>query len=127
MGARGDDTAVLLKTRVHHSLVNGCSRYAEYPRGAEATILHPRNTAYRYPSMLRGSDSVFANRFATRLPIDNDPALHIRFFHGLNLWDAEHIMGPLADAHRQGESELSQEHRDLLARILPLYGYRLPV
>jgi hypothetical protein len=127
MGARGDDTAVLLKTRVHHSLVNGCSRYAEYPRGAEATILHPRNTAYRYPSMLRGSDSVFANRFATRLPIDNDPALHIRFFHGLNLWDAEHIMGPLADADRQGESELSQEHRDLLARILPLYGYRLPV
>src|SRR5436305_1073460 len=29
MQARGEDTAVLLRTRIHHSLVNGCSRYAE--------------------------------------------------------------------------------------------------
>jgi hypothetical protein len=126
MRSRGEDTAVLLRTRIHHSLVNGCSRYAEYPRGAEASILHPRKVPYRYPGMLRGSDSVFVKRFAVRMPIDNDPALHIRFFHGLNLWDAAHIMGPLADAEWPIQSELNREHRELLAQVLPLYGSRLP-
>jgi hypothetical protein len=126
MRARGPDTAVLLKTRIHHSLVNGCSLYAKYPRGAEATILHPRNVAFRYPSLLRGSDTVFVQRFAVRLPIENDPAMHIRFFHGMNLWDAGHIMGHLADSGIQGKSEISKEHRALLAQVLPLYGKRLP-
>jgi hypothetical protein len=126
MRARGPDTAVLLKTRIHHSLVNGCSLYAEYPAGAEATILHPRNVAFRYPSLLRGSDTVFAQRFAVRLPIENDPAMHIRFFHGMNLWDAGHIMGHLADSGIHGKSEISNEHRALLAQVLPLYGKRLP-
>ncbi len=126
MRARGPNTAVLLKTRIHHSLVNGCSLYAEYPRGAEATILHPRNVPFRYPSLLRGSDSIFAQRFAVRLPIENDPAMHIRFFHGMNLWDAGHIMGHLADSGIHGKSEISSEHRALLERVLPLYGKRLP-
>ncbi|MGA7411470.1 MAG: glycosyltransferase family A protein, partial [Bryobacteraceae bacterium] len=126
MQARGEDTAVLLRTRIHHSLMNGCSRYAEYPRGAEASILHPRKVPYRYPGMLRGSDSVFAKRFAVRLPIDNDPAMHIRFFHGLNLWDEAHIMGPLANVEVPTQSDLSSEHRELLAQVLPLYGSRLP-
>lgn len=125
MRARQPDTAVLLKNRIHHSLVNGCSRYAEYPKGAEATILHPRHVACRYPSLLRGSDTVFAQQFAVRLPIENDPAMHIRFFHGMNLWDAGHIMGHLADSAIQGKSEISEEHRVLLAQVLPLYGKRL--
>jgi hypothetical protein len=127
MRARGPNVAVLLKTRIHHSLVNGCSIYAEYPRGAEATILHPRNVPFRYPSLLRGSDSIFAQRFAVRLAIENDPAMHIRFFHGMNLWDADHIMGHLADCGIHGESEISSEHHALLARVLPLYGKCLPV
>ena len=126
MKARHEDAAVLLKNRIHHSLVNGCSRYAEYPKGAEATILHPRKMAYRYPSLLRGSDTVFVRQFAGRLAIENDPAMHIRFFHGMNLWDAGHIMGHLSDASIQGVSELSDEHRALLTQVLPLYGKRLP-
>ena len=121
-----EDAAVLLKNRIHHSLVNGCSRYAEYPKGAEATILHPRRMTYRYPSLLRGSDSVFVRQFTSRLAIENDPAMHIRFFHGMNLWDAGHIMGHLGDAGIQGVSELSDEHRALLTQVLPLYGKRLP-
>jgi hypothetical protein len=125
MQARSRDTAVLLKRRIHHSLVNGCSRYAEYPRGAEATILHPKKVPYRYPSMLRGSDSVFAKKFAVRLAVDNDAALHIRFFHGLNLWDAPHIMGSVADERLPSQAKLTNEHRALLAQVLPLYGSRL--
>lgn len=125
MEAQGEDTAVLLRRRIHHSLVNGCSRYAEYPRGAEATILHPRRVPFRYPSLLRGSDTVFAQQFPVRLPIENDPAMHIRFFHGLNLWDAGHIMAHLADPNLQGQSEISDEHRALLTHVLPLYGKRL--
>jgi hypothetical protein len=127
MQARAEDTAVLLRTRIHHNLITGCSRYAEYPKGAEATILHPRQAPHRYPSLLRGSDSVFAQQFRVRLPIDNDPALHIRFFHGRNLWDAEHIMGPLAGTATPGESELNDEHKALLARVLPLYGRSLSI
>jgi Glycosyl transferase family 2 len=125
MRARARDTAVLLRRRIHHSLVHGSSRYAEYPKGAEATILHPRRVPFRYPSLVRGSDTVFAQQFPIRLPIENDPAMHIRFFHGLNLWDAEHIMGHLAEEGMQGKSELREEHRTLLAQILPLYGRRL--
>ncbi|MGC1563553.1 MAG: glycosyltransferase family A protein [Bradyrhizobium sp.] len=125
MQARAEDTAVLLRTRIHHDLISGRSRYAEYPKGAEATILHPRRVPYRYPSLLRGSDSVFAQQFRVRLPIENDPALHIRFFHGRNLWDAAHIMGPVAGSATPAESELNDEHRALLARVLPLYGRSL--
>lgn len=125
MQARAEDTAVLLRTRIHHDLISGYSRYAEYPKGAEATILHPRRVPYRYPSLLRGSDSVFAQQFRVRLRIENDPALHIRFFHGRNLWDAAHIMGPLAGSATRAESELNDEHRALLARVLPLYGRSL--
>lgn len=119
MRARREDAAVLLKTRIHHSLVNGRSRYAEYPNGAEATILHPRKVDFRYPSLLRGSDTVFAQQFAVRLPIENDPALHIRLFHGKNLWDEGHIMGTANDA------SLRDEHIALLRAVLPLYSKRL--
>jgi glycosyltransferase involved in cell wall biosynthesis len=127
MSARQPDAAILLKKRIHHSLVNGCSRYATYERGAEATILHPRNVAFRYPSLLRGSDSVFAGRFAERIAVENDPALHIRFYHGKNLWDADHIMAHLAAEDIQGKIEISEEHRELLSQVLPLYGQRVTV
>jgi len=120
MNARQSGSAVLLLNRLHYSFQNNCAFYRNIPHGAAATILHPRTESFRYPSLIRGSDAKFAKNFR-RILIDNDPALYIRFFHGLNLWDAKHIMGSLAAPGVQDKFEISPEHQRLLQEVLLLY------
>jgi|GEM_PF-996127 len=122
MNARRDGAAVLLKNRIHHNFQNGSAGYDRADDGAPATILHPRDVPFRYPSLTRGSDSVFAQHFKTRVAVENDAALYLRFFHGLNLWGARHIMGAaLADPAVKNQLEISPQHRRLLARVLRTY------
>jgi len=121
MAAQKNNAAVLLKNRIHYSLKNHCANYSKIEKGAAATILHPKKIDFHYPSLIRGSDSVFASCFDQQIAIENDPSLYVRFFHGLNLWDAKHIMGPLAHRSSKNELRVDSKHRQLLARILPLY------
>ena len=122
MSAQKDDAGVFLKNRIHYSFQNRCAMYNISPMGADATILHPKSVAFRYPSLIRNSDSHFAKDFKKRIAIDNDPSLYIRFFHGLNLWDHEHVMRHLAGQNLRNAMEVNPEHERLLKRrILPLY------
>lgn len=122
MAAQKDDAAVLLQNRIAFSFENGCGLYLSSPKGSEATILHPRNVDFRYPSLLRRSDTVFARSFKNRIVVKNDPGLYIRFHHGLNLWDANHIMLHLAKPDLKHKLELEENHVNLLRQILPSYS-----
>ncbi len=127
MSVQEEDAAVFLRNRIHHSFLNGCAQVVDSPGGAHATILHPRAVKFRYPSMVRGSDTAFALNFRKRTIIDNDPSLQIRFYHGLNLWDERHVMGSLAGGKLRNELRLSKGHRRLLRQVLALYiGWRPP-
>ena len=121
MTAQLDGSAVFLKHRINYSFKNGCALYDVAAKGAEATILHPKNVEFRYPSLLRGSDTTFANSFKKRIALDNDPALYIRFYHGLNLWDDGHIMRHLAGSQFKNEFQINPDHKRLLNKILPSY------
>jgi hypothetical protein len=121
MKAQEEDAAVFLANRVHYSFQNRCACCVRTPDGAPATILHPRAVKHPYPRMVRGSDSVFAQQFEKRAVIDNDPALQVRFHHGLNLWDAGHIMGSLADPSLRNRLRISNRHKTLLAQVVALY------
>lgn len=121
MSAQEGDAVVLLKNRIAYSFENGCALYLSIPTGSDATILHPRNMNYRYPSLLRKSDSVFSACFPKRIAMDNDPALFFRFYHGLNLWNADHIMLHLADSKIKNKLEISAEHQRLLKKVLSQY------
>jgi len=121
MSAQKEDAAVLLMNRIHYSFENGCSRYASATTGWEATVLHPRDVPFRYPSLLRGSDSMFVNQFKQRIVVDDDPAMYIRFYHGLNLWDAKHIMKDLANPDLKNELKIKAKHQRLLECVLALY------
>jgi glycosyltransferase involved in cell wall biosynthesis len=114
LAAQQGDSAVLLKRRLHYSFENGCARYSVRPKGAEATVLHPRDTKFRYPSLVRRSDSVFVRYFDRRIALDNNPCLYIRFYHGLNLWDARHIMRDLADPNLRNVLRIRANHRRFL-------------
>ena len=121
LAALRGDAAVVLKRQIRFSLVNRCGFCETVPRGIPGTIMHPRSTAIRYRSMLRGSDSVFLAQFKHRIVVDNDPALYIRFYHGLNLWDAGHIMQRYAGLDVQDVLALDESQKLKLAEILPIY------
>lgn len=121
MKARKGNAAVLLKNRIHYSFENGAACYNSAPMGAHSTILHPRAVKFRYPSLVRGSDSIFSQCFKKHMVIDNDPALYFRFYHGLNLWNADHIMGKMAKADMTNRLQINQEHQRQLVDVLSLY------
>ena len=124
MSAQTGDAAVFLRKRIHYSLLNQAACYVDFPHGALATILHPRNVECRYPSLIRNSDTEFANQFKRRIAIDNDAELYVRFYHGQNLWPAGHIMGRLANQPNQ--LLIRGKHKKLLQEILPLYKQWTP-
>lgn len=113
--------AVFLKNRIHYSFINGCAYYVTAVNGIDATILHPKNCKNRYPSLARKSDTLFANQFEKRIIIDNNPLVYVRFHHGLNLWDARHIMGRFADPTFKNQIELNPDHTRELREVLAKY------
>lgn len=117
-----DGASVLLLKQIRYNMINNCAFYETVPNGIPGTVLHPRKITYRYPSLTRGSDTEFIRNFKYRIVIQNDPSLYIRFYHGLNLWDAEHIMQHLANPGIQNKIELSKEHTQKVAAVLIGYS-----
>lgn len=121
MSAHEGDAAVFLKNQIRLNLLNGCALYASRHTGMEATMLHPRAVSFRYPSLVRGSDTVFKFKFQHRIVLDNDPLLYVRIYHGTNLWSAQHIMYHLADSNLSSQLELAMEHHEPIRDIVRRY------
>jgi glycosyltransferase involved in cell wall biosynthesis len=119
MSVQAGNAAVALKTQIRLNLLNSCALYQSCDGGFSGTLLHPRDVPFRYPSQVRGSDTVFLNFFKGNLTIlNNEPLLYIRIFHGLNLWDGRHIMHRFANPEIQGQFELKEEHTAAIRQIM---------
>jgi glycosyltransferase involved in cell wall biosynthesis len=122
LAAQSGDGAVVLANQIRVNLLNGCAVYERSARGLSGTILHPRNVPFRYRRWIRGSDMAFMNSFPNVNVLENEPSLYVRFYHGLNLWDAEHIMGRMADPSMQDKLKLEPRHKNLVRGLLREYG-----
>jgi hypothetical protein len=118
MAARRPGAAVVLQNQIRYNLLNRSGFYETVPSGIPGTILHPRHVDFEYRSLRRGSDTFFLNAFRQIVVLDNDPSLYLRFYHGLNLWDAAHVMRHLADRSRQDVLEVSRPDRHVINRVL---------
>jgi hypothetical protein len=119
MGAQKGDAAVFLMNRIHYSFPTQCACYVHIPTGGWGTILHPRDVPYRYRSVVRRSDTLFARNFWRKVAVDNEPGLYIRFYHGLNLWGEAHVMGELTNL--KGKLEVRKKDQKLLFDVLKAY------
>src|SRR4029453_1884097 len=61
--------------------------------GFPGTLLFPRLTTHRYPSLGRGEDGEFAQNFHCQRPLVNSPLDYIRFYHGDNTCPESHYEG----------------------------------
>lgn len=63
--------------------------------GVPPTILHRRDDSIRFPELRRTSDTTFKHAWMERryhiMPMA-DAHLHLRYFHGENLWEQEHFI-----------------------------------
>jgi glycosyltransferase involved in cell wall biosynthesis len=131
VSAQRGNAAVVLKNQIRYSLLNGCAFYRHQRHGIPGTILHSRETSSRYPSLVRGSDTNFMNSFRDVKILENPPCLYVRIYHGLNLWNAKHVMRHLAKSKYQDRLELTYPDRVLLRRLGETFSdvyqrFRLP-
>lgn len=109
--------ASLLKRQIRYSFMNDCAFCETVDDGIAGTILH-RKTSSRYLELHRSSDDAFKSNFPFRAVVDNSGAEYIRFFHGLNLWPAEHIMRDLSARDTRGQRKLTPSQNDHLNYVL---------
>ena len=65
------------------------------PHGVPPTIMHRRDEEIRYPELRRTSDTAYTTRWRERRYVQLPRALsylHLRYFHGGNLWEQEHFL-----------------------------------
>ncbi|MDA1027766.1 MAG: glycosyltransferase family 2 protein [Bacteroidetes bacterium] len=63
--------------------------------GVPPTVMHKRDDSVRFPELRRTSDTHYKNVWRSRkyliLPM-SDAHLHLRYFHGKNLWERDHFL-----------------------------------
>lgn len=100
--------AVVLRQQVRYSFPSNTARQFawRYPscRGIPGTVLHPRCAELSYPALARHEDTRFLQEHfpgSRTVVLENDefPQLYLRFYHGNNTWDEQHIMGQLPPGH----------------------------
>lgn len=125
MRHRSKAEVVLLSCQIRASLERGSAYYRSVEGGQHMAFLHRREIPYRYPSFERREDTVFLNQFNSRYVIQNEPGslpgpeLYIRFFHGENVWDEQHIMEHLAG--RDEVLEVEDKDINLLTAVINDY------
>ena len=65
------------------------------PNGVPPTIMHRRDAEIRYPELRRTSDTTYTTQWRERRFYRFPRAysyLHLRYFHGGNLWEQEHFL-----------------------------------
>jgi glycosyltransferase involved in cell wall biosynthesis len=88
----GHDAACVLGSQIRCSLVKQYAFVRRREEGIEGTILHPRSTSIRYPSLAKREDTAFYRAFPEKVIIFDRPELYVRFYHGNNTWDEKHLM-----------------------------------
>lgn len=115
------DWALTLRRQVRFSLTNNSAMvyYGDAKYGVFGTVLHGPTTL-RYECVGKHEDSRFLKTFSTVHTLETVPELYVRFEHGNNTWNRQHIMTshanktdkwslPLATAHYV--SVVVQEYR----------------
>lgn len=113
---------VLMRRQLRHDLEANTSFIKQATDGHCGQVLYAAGTRYRYPSLDRHEDSVFAEQFGVRrILLVNDPAIYVRIFHGHNTWHRQHVMGVLSA--KTNVHVISKAQMALVARVRRLYGY----
>lgn len=89
----------------------GCGRESRVG-GFAGTMLFPARYAGTFPDLGKHEDTEFLLplKAAKKLTvIDNDPCLYVRFYHGHNTWEREHVM-----RRRSGSLPLTPEQQQYL-------------
>jgi len=118
LAAQKGGAAVVLKNQIRCNLLTGSALCGREEGGHHGSILHPCYVPFRYPSLVRNSDTEFMKSFKQVIVLDNDPTIYVRFFHGMNLWDSKHIMRHLANPDIRDQIELPPGQARLLRGIL---------
>lgn len=85
---------------------NGCGRESR-AGGFAGTMLWPATYTGKFPDLGRHEDTEFLLPLKAEgklKVLDNDPCLYVRFYHGHNTWEREHVM-----RRRSGSRDLSPE------------------
>ncbi len=71
--------------------------------GVPPTIMHIRDDEVRFPELRRTSDTTYKNVWRSRnyhiMPME-DAHLHLRYFHGENLWEQDHFLRRMRNTPR---------------------------
>lgn len=100
MAVRREGHCVLLRRQIRYSSFRNTAYVCDCEPGHAGTILHPAQVEHPYPEQPLSEDAVFwvDNWGDNRIVLDNNsgrypgPALYLRFFHGNNSWDEQHVM-----------------------------------
>lgn len=126
MVAASGRNAVLLRCQVRYSFLSDSAyvmrwSYKSCP-GIPGTILHPNCGALFYPRESRAEDEIFiAEHFPSDVIVINNEShasVYLRFFHGNNTWDENHVMGNITPGTRL----LSSEDNDYLEQVIREYS-----
>lgn len=86
-----------LTQQIRYSFADNAGYVKACPVGHAGTIMHRKAVDIRYNSERRSEDATFWKRFweppFNCKTLVNDPGIYLRFYHGANTWDRQHIMG----------------------------------
>lgn len=139
MAMAEEDALCTFLWQVRCNLYDGTAFYDRFPGGQHMSILFSRSIRHRYPKLEIREDTAFKEKFRRTNVIDNgvdnvaaDPFQYVRFYHGRNIWDADHIMrGSLVNYPAEpGQVNLVDWHATLMSEIMDDYrrqpGFALP-
>lgn len=112
--------------QVRANLDTGEAFFDLMPGGQHMSILFHRSVRHRYLQLNAAEDTKFKENFSEVVAIDNhplnlrcDPFQYVRFYHGNNIWDIDHIMG--GSQRSDAKTKLADFQVEKLAKITSLY------
>ncbi len=124
MRAASPTTAVTLMDQVRYSFNRNCAfAYRRvHHQGICGTVLHAKLPELAYEPIGKHEDCRFLDtHFKGRVTVlDNHglPQLYIRFFHGANTWDEDHVMCKHVRDRDKDQWYLSEEQKTYLKEVL---------
>ena len=130
MAVRREGACVMLRHQIRYNTMTNTAGNIECIVGHAGTIIHPKEVKFRYLEQGKSEDAVFwvDNWGDNRVVLNNDPtwypgpALYLRFYHGSNTWDEEHVMRELNYPANKGRWFVSKKEQYFLAETLKKYG-----
>ena len=124
--------ASLLRYQIRYSLLRDAAFVMRYDsRGIPDTLMHPltaNQVELAYEAVGKHEDSRFRNKYfaGAEALLNSDaifpgPAMHIRFYHGFNTWDEQHVMRDLAGEDHRGEWRVPLDQAVYLKKVVLRY------